>query len=107
MDIARSGREHGASTKPTEGEGSMDLEAWVRRTFKEQRPLLEVVDPTLLGEVHAKKKVLVVFHVALGCTELDPEMRPRMRAVAESLNQRFPIRIFGHRALAFTRHHRR
>ena len=73
--------------EPTEGEGGMDLEAWVRRAFKEERPLSEVVDPTLLSEVHAKKQVLAVFHVALGCTEPDPEMRPRMRAVAESLDR--------------------
>ncbi|KAJ1269089.1 hypothetical protein BS78_07G183900 [Paspalum vaginatum] len=73
--------------EPTEGEGGLDLEAWVRRAFKEERPLSEVVDPTLLGEVHAKKQVLGVFHVALGCTEPDPEMRPRMRAVAESLDR--------------------
>ncbi|CAO2173335.1 unnamed protein product [Urochloa humidicola] len=73
--------------EPAEGEGGMDLEAWVRRAFKEERPLSEVVDPTLLGEVHAKKQVLAVFHVALGCTEPDPEMRPRMRAVAESLDR--------------------
>ncbi|CAO2211435.1 unnamed protein product [Urochloa humidicola] len=73
--------------EPAEGEGGADLEAWVRRAFKEERPLSEVVDPTLLGEVHAKKQVLAVFHVALGCTEPDPEMRPRMRAVAESLDR--------------------
>ncbi|GJN15788.1 hypothetical protein PR202_gb02729 [Eleusine coracana subsp. coracana] len=73
--------------EPAEGEGGLDLEAWVRRAFKEERPLSEVVDPTLLGEVHAKKQVLAVFHVALGCTEADPEMRPRMRAVAESLDR--------------------
>ncbi|XP_051203285.1 receptor protein kinase-like protein ZAR1 [Lolium perenne] len=73
--------------QPTEGEGGLELEAWVRRAFKEERPLSEVVDPTLLGEVHAKKQVLAVFHVALGCTEPDPELRPRMRAVAESLDR--------------------
>ncbi|XP_062196875.1 receptor protein kinase-like protein ZAR1 [Phragmites australis] len=73
--------------EPAEGEGGLDLETWVRRAFKEERPLSEVVDPTLLGEVHAKKQVLAVFHVALGCTEADPEMRPRMRAVVESLDR--------------------
>ncbi|XP_020160468.1 receptor protein kinase-like protein ZAR1 [Aegilops tauschii subsp. strangulata] len=73
--------------QPTEGEGGLELEAWVRRAFKEERPLSEVVDPSLLGEVHAKKQVLAVFHVALGCTEPDPELRPRMRAVAESLDR--------------------
>ena len=44
-----SGCEHGASTKPTEGEGDMD-QAWVRRTFKEEPPLSEVVNPTLLDK---------------------------------------------------------
>ena len=64
-----------------------DLEAWVRGAFKEERPLSEVVDPALLHEVHAKREVLAVFHVALGCTEADPELRPRMRTVAESLDR--------------------
>ncbi|KAJ8477385.1 hypothetical protein OPV22_021112 [Ensete ventricosum] len=64
-----------------------DLEAWVRGAFREERPLSEVVDPALLHEVHAKREVLAVFHVALGCTEADPELRPRMRAVAESLDR--------------------
>ncbi|XP_072986416.1 receptor protein kinase-like protein ZAR1 [Typha latifolia] len=64
-----------------------ELEEWVRRAFKEERPLSEVVDPALLHEVHAKKQVLAVFHVALGCTELDPELRPRMRAVSDALDR--------------------
>ncbi|RWW41603.1 hypothetical protein BHE74_00052894 [Ensete ventricosum] len=64
-----------------------ELEGWVRGAFKEERPLSEVVDPALLHEVHAKREVLAVFHVALGCTEADPELRPRMRAVAESLDR--------------------
>ncbi|KAJ1702511.1 hypothetical protein LUZ63_002290 [Rhynchospora breviuscula] len=79
------GRVPGAS-----GDGEMavpDLEGWVRSAFKEERPLSEVVDPALLHEVHAKKQVLAVFHVALGCTELDPEMRPKVRAVSESLDR--------------------
>ncbi|OAY80514.1 putative inactive leucine-rich repeat receptor-like protein kinase [Ananas comosus] len=79
---AVTGRAPGAD----EGEG-VDLEGWVRRAFKEERPLSEVVDPALLHEVHAKKQVLAVFHVALGCTEVDPELRPRMRAVSESLDR--------------------
>ncbi|WOL12057.1 hypothetical protein Cni_G20821 [Canna indica] len=64
-----------------------ELEEWVRRAFKEERPLSEVVDPALLHEVHAKREVLAMFHVALGCTEADPELRPRMRAVVESLDR--------------------
>ncbi|WOK94139.1 hypothetical protein Cni_G02841 [Canna indica] len=68
-------------------EASTELEAWVRQAFREERPLSEVVDPALLHEVHAKREVLAVFHVALGCTEADPELRLRMRAVVESLER--------------------
>lgn len=65
---------------------NMDLESFVRTAFKEERALSEIVDPSLLHEVYAKKQVLAVFHVALGCTETDPDLRPRMRAVSESLD---------------------
>ncbi|KAI3412215.1 Protein kinase domain-containing protein, partial [Psidium guajava] len=63
------------------------LENLVRKVFREERPLSEIIDPDLLHEVHVKKQVVAVFHVALNCTELDPEMRPRMRTVSESLDR--------------------
>ncbi|KMZ66582.1 pangloss1 [Zostera marina] len=78
------GRVPGGSTSD---EDMIELESFVRRAFKEERPLSEIVDPTLHHEVYAKKQVLAVFHVALGCTEMDPELRPRMRSVSESLDR--------------------
>ncbi|EEF28109.1 receptor protein kinase-like protein ZAR1 [Ricinus communis] len=63
------------------------LESLVRKVFREERPLSEIIDPALLSEVHAKKQVVAVFHIALNCTELDPEFRPRMRTVSESLDR--------------------
>lgn len=63
------------------------LESFVRKVFQEERPLSEVIDPDLMHEVNAKKQVIAVFHIALGCTELDPELRPRMRTVSESLDR--------------------
>ncbi|CAK9181602.1 unnamed protein product [Ilex paraguariensis] len=62
------------------------LESLVRKVFREERPLSEIIDPALLHEVHAKKQVVAAFHIALNCTELDPEFRPRMRTVSESLD---------------------
>ncbi|KAL0346268.1 UNVERIFIED_CONTAM: Receptor protein kinase-like protein ZAR1 [Sesamum radiatum] len=62
------------------------LEGVVRKVFREERPLSEVIDPALLHEVHAKKQVVSTFHVALSCTELDPELRPRMRTVCDNLD---------------------
>ncbi|KAI6696715.1 hypothetical protein NL676_016834 [Syzygium grande] len=63
------------------------LESLVRKVFREERPMSEIIDPDLLHEVHAKKQVVAAFHVALNCTELDPELRPRMRTVSESLDR--------------------
>lgn len=63
------------------------LESLVRKVFREERPLSEIIDPALLSEVYAKKQVVSVFHIALNCTELDPEVRPRMKTVSESLDR--------------------
>lgn len=64
-----------------------DLVRWVRKGFEEAKPLSELVDPALLQEVHAKKEVLAVFHLALACTESDPEIRPRMKTVSENFER--------------------
>ena len=64
-----------------------DLVRWVRKGFEEENPLSDMVDPMLLQEVHAKKEVLAVFHIALACTEGDPEVRPRMKIVLENLER--------------------
>lgn len=63
------------------------LESFVRKVFREERPLSEIIDPVLLQEVHSKKQVVAAFHVALNCTELDPEVRPKMRMVSDSLDR--------------------
>ncbi|CAN1152442.1 Receptor protein kinase-like protein ZAR1 [Linum perenne] len=64
-----------------------DLVKWVKKGFEEENPLSEMVDHSLLQEVHAKKEVLAVFHLAMGCTENDPEVRPRMKSVSENLDR--------------------
>ncbi|CAA3006034.1 receptor protein kinase-like protein ZAR1 [Olea europaea var. sylvestris] len=64
-----------------------DLVRWVRKGFDEESPLSDMVDPILLREVRAKKEVLAVFHIALACTEGDPEVRPRMKTVTENLEK--------------------
>ncbi|KAL2510338.1 Leucine-rich repeat protein kinase family protein [Forsythia ovata] len=65
----------------------LDLVRWVRKGFDEESPLSDMVDPMLLQEVRAKKEVLAVFHIALACTEGDPEVRPRMKTVSENLDK--------------------
>ncbi|KAE9610845.1 hypothetical protein Lal_00031489 [Lupinus albus] len=64
-----------------------DLVRWVRKGFDQNSPLSEMVDASLLQEVRVKKEVLAVFHVALACTEDDPEVRPRMKNVSENVEK--------------------
>ncbi|XP_057458187.1 receptor protein kinase-like protein ZAR1 [Lotus japonicus] len=78
------------SSSPTTSSTSVevhDLVRWVRSGFDQESPLSEMVDPSLLQEVRVKKEVLAVFHVALACTEGDPEVRPRMKTVSENLER--------------------
>ncbi|XP_047340592.1 receptor protein kinase-like protein ZAR1 [Impatiens glandulifera] len=63
------------------------LDNFVRKVFREEKPLSELIDPALVAEVHAKKQVLSVFHTALNCTELLPELRPHMTTVCEALER--------------------
>ncbi|XP_071687439.1 receptor protein kinase-like protein ZAR1 [Rutidosis leptorrhynchoides] len=63
------------------------LESFVRKVFREERPLSEIIGPVLLQEVRAKKQVLASFYIALNCTELDPEVRQKMRMVSDSLDR--------------------
>lgn len=67
--------------------GGPELVRWVRKGFEEACPLAEMVDPALLSEIRAKKEVVAAFHVALNCTEPDPEVRPRMKVVFDSLSR--------------------
>ncbi|KAL9664225.1 hypothetical protein QQ045_019624 [Rhodiola kirilowii] len=64
-----------------------DLVRWVRNSFEEDIPLSEIIDPLLLQEMHARKEMLAVFQIALACTEPDPEVRPRLKNVSESLDK--------------------
>nr|GMD46397.1 receptor protein kinase-like protein ZAR1 [Ipomoea batatas] len=68
-------------------EDGKGLEDTVRKVFQDERPLSEIIDPALLHEFQSKKQVVATFHIALNCTEFDPECRPRMRTVAESLER--------------------
>lgn len=60
---------------------------WVRQGFEDARPLSELADEAVLRDAGARKEVVAAFHVALGCVEPDLERRPRMKAVADSLDK--------------------
>ena len=81
------GKSPDSSPAPSTSVELPDMVRWVRKGFEQESPLSEMVDPPLLQEVRAKKEVLAVFHVALSCTEGDPEVRPRMKTVSENLER--------------------
>ncbi|XP_040385094.1 receptor protein kinase-like protein ZAR1 [Oryza brachyantha] len=64
-----------------------ELVRWVQRGFEDARPLSELADAAVLRDAGARKEVVAAFHVALGCVEAEPERRPRMKAVADSLDK--------------------
>ncbi|XP_020598568.1 receptor protein kinase-like protein ZAR1 [Phalaenopsis equestris] len=63
-----------------------EIVRWARTSFDEACPLAERVDPVLLNGIRSKE-VVAAFHVALACTETDPDVRPRMRTVSDSLDR--------------------
>ncbi|KAG9147658.1 hypothetical protein Leryth_015727 [Lithospermum erythrorhizon] len=65
----------------------LDLVKWIKKGFEEEKPLSDLVDPMLVKEIQGKKEVLAAFHVAMACTEQDPEIRPRMKTVSENLEK--------------------
>uniref|UniRef100_A0A1J3H5V3 Putative inactive leucine-rich repeat receptor-like protein kinase n=1 Tax=Noccaea caerulescens TaxID=107243 RepID=A0A1J3H5V3_NOCCA len=65
-----------------------ELVSVLRKWHKEERSLGEILDPKLLKQGFADdKQVIAAIRVALNCTEMDPDMRPRMRSVSESLGR--------------------
>lgn len=59
----------------------------VRNWVKEEKPVAEILDTEIVNKGYADKQVIAAIHVALNCTEMDPEVRPRMRSVSESLGR--------------------
>ncbi|XP_010524277.1 PREDICTED: receptor protein kinase-like protein ZAR1 isoform X2 [Tarenaya hassleriana] len=72
------------SSSENDGE---ELVTLVRRLDKEERPWPEIIDPELLNADTDRNQMVAAIHVALNCTEMDPEVRPRMRTVSENLGR--------------------
>ncbi|CAF2112677.1 hypothetical protein HID58_082486 [Brassica napus] len=64
-----------------------ELVCVVRSWFKEGKHLDEILDQEIINKGYEEKQVIAAIHVALNCTEKDPEVRPKMRSVSESLGR--------------------
>ena len=66
--------------------GPGELVRWVKKGLEEQRPLMELVDPTIHPDVEDRKEEVVsVYNLALACTEENPKCRPKMKLASEFL----------------------
>ncbi|XP_044972465.1 receptor protein kinase-like protein ZAR1 [Hordeum vulgare subsp. vulgare] len=65
----------------------MDLVQWVRFCIEEKKPSADVLDPFLARDSEQEGEMIAVLKVALACVHANPERRPPMRNVAETLER--------------------
>ncbi|XP_062200439.1 receptor protein kinase-like protein ZAR1 [Phragmites australis] len=65
----------------------MDLVQWVQFCIEEKKPSADVLDPFLACDSEREDEMIAVLKVALACVQANPERRPSMRHVAETLER--------------------
>ncbi|CAA6663975.1 unnamed protein product [Spirodela intermedia] len=76
------------SSSPVTAMETGELATWARKEVEEGRPPAELVDPAIRSEAQqSRKAVASMLHLALICSELEPNSRPRMRTVSEKLDK--------------------
>ncbi|KAL6007586.1 hypothetical protein ACLOJK_033085 [Asimina triloba] len=77
----------GRSPSALSGTSDMDLARWVQVCIEENKPLSEVLDKFLVQEADKEEEMLSVLKIALACAQNNPERRPTMRLVSDSLDR--------------------
>ncbi|WOL17580.1 receptor protein kinase-like protein ZAR1 [Canna indica] len=65
----------------------MDLVHWVQFCIEEKKSLLDMLDPFLAQEFDREDEIIAVIKLALACVQANPEKRPSMRHVADTLER--------------------
>ncbi|TVT98276.1 hypothetical protein EJB05_56407, partial [Eragrostis curvula] len=65
----------------------MDLVQWVQFCIEEKKPSADVLDPFLARDSEREDEMIAVLKVALACVQANPERRPSMRHVADTLER--------------------
>lgn len=68
----------------------MDLVQWFQFCIEERKPTFDVFDPCLAQEPDMVDEIIAVLKVALACVQSDPERRPSMRHVKDTLERSLP-----------------
>ncbi|KAL6884536.1 hypothetical protein ACP4OV_010472 [Aristida adscensionis] len=65
----------------------MDLVQWVQFCIEEKKPSADVLDPFLARDSEREDEMIAVLKIALACVHANPERRPLMRHVMETLER--------------------
>lgn len=63
----------------------MDLVQWVEFCIEDKKPSADVLDPFLARDSEREDEMIAVLKIALACVQANPERRPSMRHVVETL----------------------
>ncbi|KQK04494.1 receptor protein kinase-like protein ZAR1 [Brachypodium distachyon] len=65
----------------------MDLVQWVQFCIEEKKESADVLDPFLARESEREDEMIAVLKIALACIQANPERRPSMRHVTQTLER--------------------
>ncbi|KAI3449827.1 hypothetical protein Pfo_006492 [Paulownia fortunei] len=71
---------------------SVDIVEWIRGKMRNNKPLEEVLDPSIGNTKHVQEEMLLVLRFAILCTAKLPKDRPSMRDVLSMLGAAKPRR---------------
>ncbi|KAK6931540.1 Leucine-rich repeat [Dillenia turbinata] len=78
----------GRSTIVLVGTLEMDIVRWIQLCIEEKKPLSDVLDPHLAqDDADKEEEIIAVLKIALACIQTNPERRPTMRHVSETLDR--------------------
>ncbi|MCO5549064.1 hypothetical protein L7F22_002530 [Adiantum nelumboides] len=63
----------------------VELSQWIEAALQGKEPLLRILDPVLVDEMHRADDMLTLLKIALACIAPQPDQRPSMRLVYDSL----------------------
>lgn len=67
------------------GTNDMDIVKWVQLCIEDHKALSDVLDPNLCQELEHEEDIFAVLRIALACVHINPERRPSMRHISESI----------------------
>ncbi|CAH9117777.1 unnamed protein product [Cuscuta epithymum] len=77
----------GRSAVVQSGSSETDIVNWMHICIEEKKPLLDVLDPCLVEDADKEDEMIDVLKIAMACLQTNPERRPTMRQVLETLER--------------------